>query len=243
VPELPEVETIARVLRQHLLGQRLDGARLAAISRHGKALLFNFSDAAPGRERLVARLGMTGTLRLNAPPDKHTQTVLQFERDTLVYSDIRKFGRLVWSAEPLHLGPDILAMPAEQLAAKLATRERAIKPLLLDQALASGLGNIYVDECLFAARTHPLTPASCVDAVALSNAVTRILEAAIAAGGSTISDFFDPLGRAGQYQLQHRVYGRSGEPCPNCGAPIVRLLVAQRGTHICPQCQPLPLHR
>lgn len=238
MPELPEVETIARVLRPHLLGQRLDGARLNVIRRHGKALLFDFSDAAPGRERLVVRLGMTGTLRLNATPDKHTQAVLQFERDTLVYSDIRKFGRLLWSSEPLHLGPDILAMPAEQLAAKLAPRQRAIKPLLLDQALASGLGNIYVDECLFAARTHPLTPARSVDAKALSQAVTRILEAAIAAGGSTISDFFDPLGRAGRYQEQHQVYGRQGEPCPNCGGLIARLLVAQRGTHICPRCQP-----
>lgn len=237
MPELPEVETIARVLRQHLLGQRLDGARLETIERHGKALIFNFSGAPSGHERLVARLGMTGTLRLNAEPDRHTQAILQFERDTLVYSDIRKFGRLVWSMEPLPLGPDILALPAAELARRLSDRERAIKPLLLDQGLVSGLGNIYVDECLFAARIHPLTPASQIDAAALSQAVTSILGAAIAAGGSTISDFYDPLGRPGRYQHQHRVYGRAGQPCPQCGTPIVRTLVAQRGTHLCPACQ------
>ena len=237
MPELPEAETIARVLRPQLLGQRLEGAPLEAIRRHGKALLFDFRDASPGRERLVVRLGMTGTLRLNSQPDKHTQAVLQFERDSLVYNDIRKFGRLIWSGEPLRLGPDILALPASGLAAKLATRERAIKPLLLDQAVVAGLGNIYVDECLFAARIHPATPAHRADAYALSEAVSRILEAAIAAGGSTISDFFDPLGRPGRYQHQHQVYGRVGEACPVCRTPIERLVFAQRGTHLCPQCQ------
>jgi formamidopyrimidine-DNA glycosylase len=128
----------------------------------------------------------------------------------------------------------------DEFAARLAGRSGRIKPLLLDQSFLRGLGNIYADESLFRARIHPLTAASRLGPARIARlhqAIQDVLQAAVAAGGSSISDYVDADGRAGFFQVQHLVYGKQGEPCTRCGAPIRRIVVAQRGTHYCPKCQ------
>lgn len=234
MPELPEAETIARVLNEHLRGKSLNGRGvLEKVWRSGKSVIFDFN-----RQRMIAKLGMTGTFRLNTPPGPYTRATFDFGTDQLLYNDIRKFGRLLWINTPMPLPPDVLAMSTGEFAEQLAKRNRPIKALLLDQSIASGVGNIYADECLFAAKIHPLTPAHQVNGRKLHASILEVLNEAIAAGGSTISDFFDPFGNPGRYQNIHRTYGREGMPCPECGTPIVRDVVAQRGTHYCPRCQP-----
>ena len=129
--------------------------------------------------------------------------------------------------------------PANYAASLRAHRGR-VKALLLNQAFIAGLGNIYVDEALFRAGVHPLAQASRVSrprALGLHAAIVEVLSEAIAAGGSSISDYADAQGRQGGFQRFHRVYGREGEPCPACGTPIRRIVVGQRGTHFCPRCQ------
>lgn len=238
MPELPEAETIARALDAHLQGQRITntlaaGQRLERVARHGKIVLFEFE-----RDRLQVRLGMTGALLLHDRPDAYVRDELRFESATVRYSDIRRFGRLLWN-QPLRVGPDIWTMATEQFASLLATRKRQIKPLLLDQSFVAGLGNIYVDELLYRARVHPLQIASGVEGVALHREAVSLLNEAVAAGGSTISDFRDPWDRSGTFQLHHQAYGKTGQPCRRCGTILVRLLVGQRGTHLCPRCQRL----
>ena len=189
---------------------------------------------------MIARLGMTGVFRLTGEVGPYTRQSFAFENRTLFFDDIRKFGRLAWSEGEPTVGPDILRMTGAEFATRLSLRDRQIKPLLLDQGFAAGLGNIYVDEGLFRAQVHPSRIAKRVDGAALHSAIVELLNEAVAAGGSTISDFVDPLGRAGRFQNFHRVYGRAGLPCPRCGGAIVRTVVAQRGTHYCPRCQPAP---
>ena len=115
-----------------------------------------------------------------------------------------------------------------------------LKPLLLDQRFLSGLGNIYADESLFQARLHPESPASTVGprkARTLHGAMQKILREAIAAGGTSISDFVDAGGSRGYFQLRTQVYGKHGNPCVRCKTKLRRIVVAQRGTHFCPRCQ------
>jgi formamidopyrimidine-DNA glycosylase len=122
----------------------------------------------------------------------------------------------------------------------LRRRRGGIKALLLNQRFLRGVGNIYADEALFLAGVHPLERAfqiSAPRARRLWEALRRVLEEAIARGGSSVSDYVDADGRSGWFQLLHRVYRRHGEPCPVCGTKIRRILVAQRGTHFCPRCQ------
>lgn len=240
MPELPEAETIARVLDQNLRGKRLqEKGVLEKIWRTGKCIVFDFKGQQQS-DQLIARLGMTGTFRLNAEPGKYTREIFDFEGTTLLYNDIRKFGRLLWNFDLKKLGPDILLMDSAKFAERLLDRKRPIKALLLDQSFASGIGNIYADECLFAAGIHPLESANRIDGRKLHQVIVSILEEAILHRGSTISDFYDPMGLPGSYQKKHRVYGRAGKLCPNCGEVIVRGVVADRGTHYCPVCQPEP---
>jgi formamidopyrimidine-DNA glycosylase len=124
----------------------------------------------------------------------------------------------------------------------LKGRRSSLKPLLLNQHVLSGLGNIYVDEALHRARIHPLAVAARLGKtrmLRLHGAVAEVLAEALAAGGSSISDYVDAEGRRGWFQMEHRVYGREGEPCPACETRIRRIVVAQRGTHFCPRCQRL----
>lgn len=278
MPELPEVETVARGLARGLAGAtfvavdaarpdyvlapppsaaaHLVGRRVASVTRHGKRVSIRLSPAG----EILLHLGMSGQVSLvapDAPLEPHTHLRIRLSpAGELRVRDPRRFGA-VWITDaagsapvvPPHrarhgrlpdaLGPDALAVKLRGFRAILA-RPRAVKALLLDQHAIAGLGNIYVDEILWAARVHPLTAARAIDrptAAAMHRHLRRILNAAIRAGGSTLRDYRDTTGAAGAYGRRHRVYGREGEPCCRCGARIVRVAIAGRSTFLCRRCQ------
>jgi formamidopyrimidine-DNA glycosylase len=178
-------------------------------------------------------------------PGKHDRLLLFLSGDsTLVFSDARKFGRIWLLSDPqelfARLGPEPLAddFTPDRLYRSLQARRRQLKPLLLDQGFLAGLGNIYTDEALHTAGLHPLTSSDAVSpeqAGALWAAIRAVLAEGIRRNGASI----DWVYRGGDFQNHFRVYGRTGEPCPECGTAIERLVIGQRGTHVCPQCQPL----
>jgi formamidopyrimidine-DNA glycosylase len=260
MPELPEVETVVRSVAAHLAGrrilstrftsrfvtpgsrtklaERLAGRRIESVQRRGKFILI-----ALDRGTLTVHLGMTGKLLVEGELDEHTHGVFTLDDGQLLYHDPRQFGRIEWSAgEPprvARLGPEPLEISFEDFRARLR-RKAKIKALLLNQSFLAGLGNIYADESLFAAGIHPLTSADKLTparARKLYDAIRGILTHAIQMGGSSISDYVNGRGERGWFQMEHRAYGREGQPCANCGRPIRKILVAQRGTHFCPHCQ------
>ena len=262
MPELPEVETVVRSLAP-LVGRRilsaefrcarilrgadpdrlaagLQGRRIAGVERYGKFILVPLV----GGGYLVVHLGMTGRLLLGARPGKHTHAIFTLDRGVLLYDDSRQFGSVQFSDEiperVKKLGPDPLEVALPDFAAALARRKTRIKALLLDQRFLRGVGNIYADEALFRAGIHPLAISARLRgerARRLRLEIVAVLTEAIAAGGSSISDYVDAEGRAGFFQTSHRVYQRTGQPCPACGTAIRRILVAQRSSHFCPACQ------
>lgn len=203
-------------------------------------------------DALVVHLRMTGRLTIvdaDEQPDQHTHVVLRLDNgQQLFFRDTRKFGR-IWLLDRdglavLYgkLGPEPLdeALTAEEFRTLLRKRKGRIKPLLLDQKLIAGLGNIYVDEALWRAQIHPLqTVAELRDAQidALYDAIRAVLTVSIERRGTTFADYRDAWGFSGGNQHFLNVYDRKGQPCPRCGTPIERIVVAQRGTHICPHCQ------
>jgi formamidopyrimidine-DNA glycosylase len=187
---------------------------------------------------------MTGRLLLGGDAGKHTHAILTFDRGTLMYDDSRQFGCIELSEEfpprVARLGPEPLEVSFETFAAGMKKRKTSIKSLLLNQTFLRGIGNIYADEALFRAGIHPLTLASRIRqdrARKLYDAIVAVLTEAIAAGGSSISDYVDAEGRKGFFQISHRVYQRTGEPCVTCKTPIRRVIVTQRSSHFCPRCQ------
>ncbi len=167
----------------------------------------------------------------------------------LVFRDPRRFGGIVayrsmgtlreaWSL----LGPDALTIEALALADRLRGSGRPVKAALLDQSTLAGVGNIYADESLHAARIHPLVPAGKLEATAvdrLAAEIRRILHRAVERGGSTLRDYRDAFGRPGDAVQVHRVYGRAGQPCLACGATLLGTVLQARATVYCPICQDL----
>jgi formamidopyrimidine-DNA glycosylase len=193
---------------------------------------------------LLVHLGMTGKLLLEEAPGAYTRALFALDRGLLCYDDVRMFGRIELAerlpARISRLGPEPLAVSADELYKLLRAHRSQIKPLLLNQSFLRGLGNIYTDEALFRARIHPRAIASHLSrerAARLHQAIVEVLTMAIERGGSSISDYVDAEGRKGWFQFSHQVYQKTGEPCPCCSTPIRRILVAQRGTHYCPKCQ------
>jgi formamidopyrimidine-DNA glycosylase len=260
MPELPEVETVVRSVAAHLTGrrivstrftsrfvtpgnrakltQRLAGRRIESVKRRGKFILIALDQGT-----LTVHLGMTGKLLISGEAGAHTHGVFHLDDGLLLYHDPRQFGRIEFSdgAPPrvARLGPEPLEISLEAFQARLRRKAR-IKALLLNQAFLAGLGNIYADESLFAAGIHPLAIAARLNkarATKLYHAIRGILTHAIQLGGSSISDYVNAQGERGWFQMEHRVYGREGEPCANCGQRIRKILVSQRGTHFCPHCQ------
>jgi formamidopyrimidine-DNA glycosylase len=260
MPELPEVETVVRSVAAHLAGrrilesrftskfvtpgsrtrlaQRLAGRRIESVKRRGKFIVIALDQGT-----LTVHLGMTGKLLTQGEAGEHTHGVFTLDDGMLLYHDPRQFGRIEWSAgEPprvARLGPEPLEISLEDFRARLKRKTR-IKALLLNQTFLAGLGNIYADESLFAAGIHPLAIAarlSTARAEKLYQAIRGVLTHAIRLGGSSISDYVNAQGERGWFQMEHKVYGREGEPCATCGRPIRKILVAQRGTHYCPHCQ------
>src|SRR4051812_11352376 len=260
MPELPEVETVVRSI-QPLVGRRiataefrnlrvlrggdpeymsarLAGRRISEVKRYGKFIVASLDDGA----YLMIHLGMTGRLLLGGERGKHTHAILTFDRGTLLFDDSRQFGCIEFSEEfprrVARLGPEPLEIALEEFAAALKKRKTRIKSLLLNQTFVRGIGNIYADEALFRAGIHPMALTSRLRpdrAHKLHKAIGEVLREAIEAGGSSISDYVDAEGRQGLFQVSHRVYQRTGEPCVKCRTPIGRVLVTQRPSHFCPR--------
>jgi formamidopyrimidine-DNA glycosylase len=277
MPELPEVETIARGLAQNLTGDviesvwlgnkpeplksppgeivsTLERARIADVRRVGKHIVVDLSRQSPIASRRkkpkqqaqwIVHLGMTGRL-LIAQPDvavaKHTHAILRLRSGReLRFVDPRRFGRLAVVRHSFQApGSEPLEVGVESFAGLFHQRKTPIKSALLNQSLLSGIGNIYADESLFRAGVRPRRRAASLTRAELQRlyvAVQEVLNEAIAAGGSSVSDYVDSNGDAGFFQFQHRVYGREGEPCLVCRTPIKRIVIAGRSAHYCSKCQ------
>lgn len=223
---------------------------ITRLYRRAKRIILALDDTS----HLYFHLGMTGNLTLNPTSTlPHTHLILTLQspapRQTtqVSFSDPRRFGQIVYippGSPPDHdLGPEPLSLTPAHLGRLLASARRPLKSALLDQSLIAGLGNIYVDESLHAARLHPQLPANTLtpaQTASLCRHIQRILRKAIAARGSTLRDYRTPTGESGGFQLQHKVYDRQGLPCTTCKTPILRILHSGRSTHLCPSCQRLP---
>jgi formamidopyrimidine-DNA glycosylase len=274
MPELPEVETVVRGLAQrvtgdvieslwlgdkpqtfksppHVIAAALEGARIAAVRRMGKHIVFDMEpNHATGGNGLratqfIVHLGMTGKMLVTSPDaelEKHTHAIARLGSGReLRFVDPRRFGRL-WIVEQefATCGLEPLDISFEDFVSLFRKRNTPIKSALLNQKLLRGVGNIYADESLFRAGIRPRRRAGSLtrpELRRLFNAVRLVLKKAIAAGGSSVSDYVNVEGAPGMFHFQHRVYGRTGEPCARCGTPIKRVVVAGRGTHYCPKCQ------
>ncbi len=254
--------TDPRRLRRGLVGREVTG-----LERHGKYLVAGLDDdrrllrhlgmsgqlfaeeaVSPRLLSASARSSLTPEQQSRFAPDRHTHLQLCFEDggSRVLMRDVRKFGKVrlldPGEREPRleKLGVDALVATGEQLFRATRGRKIEIKSLLLDQSSIAGVGNIYADECLFLARVRPtrrsrrMTRRECN---AVIEALHGILQRAIEAGGSSISDYIAPDGTDGSYQNERRVYARTGEPCPECGSKLRRITIAQRGTHFCAKCQ------
>src|SRR5215468_5714676 len=275
MPELPEVETVARGLQREIAGRRvvsvtlgktdfmdnpdeierqLPGAEIHAVERYGKFMLLRLrrAEAAP-EAALLVHLGMTGAMMprpVSEPHAKHTHLVaLLNDGRELRYVDPRRFGRMALltgdalEEELRRFGADPLEVPVEEFARRINERRARIKALLLDQQVLRGVGNIYADESLWKAKIHPAQLGARLQPEQLEKlyrALKQILEKAIVLRGSSISDFLDAEGEPGEYQLHHKAYGREGKGCYRCRTPIRRIVVAERSSYFCPNCQKSP---
>lgn len=245
MPELPEVETIVRGLAAALPGRRIvrvegrdlaiEGRVIHAVRRHGKYIVLDLDGG-----MLAIHLRMTGKLMVDGLVTKWTRVVFHLDAGTLVFEDIRRFGTMTLLEDLPSNGPDALAVPEQEFVQMFRGRRGRIKPLLLNQRFVSGLGNIYTDESLFRAGIHPRAQAARLSRPRLRKlhaAIHDVLTEAIAAGGSSISDYVSATGDRGSFQVSHAVYGRAEKPCPRCGTLIRRIVLGQRGTHYCSTCQ------
>jgi formamidopyrimidine-DNA glycosylase len=264
MPELPEVETIARTLRPELIGreiisahllwartlavpspaefnERIIGQSFLEIGRRAKYLNLQLSTF-----NLFIHLRMSGDLYLKDdvdPPGKHDRLRLGLsDGRVLVFNDTRKFGRiwLVTNADEVTggLGPEPLdpSFSAQFLYDSLHQRHRQMKPLLLDQGFLAGLGNIYTDEALHLSGVHPLRLSDTIS-ILEAEQLFHAIRTVLQSGIDHNGASFDWVYRGGSFQNYFRVYNRTGQPCPVCGTPIRRMVVGQRGTHFCPTCQ------
>ena len=251
--EVGRERSVRRTSRQAVVAG-MTGAVVTSANRRGKYLLLPLDTG----DEIMVHLRMSGQLLVapvGTPRPLHTHVVARLDDgNELRFVDPRTFGEVV-VFDPTNaavevpdvalLGPDPIAdgVSLSALRTMLRSRRRSLKPLLLDQRVIAGIGNIYADEILHAARLRPDRRSDSLSPVAerrLHTAIGGVLEAAIDAGGSTLSDaqYLDPAGNAGTYQERHAVYGRSGERCVTCGVGRVRRVVsAQRSTHFCPVCQ------
>ena len=286
MPELPEVETIARSLDKSVAGDMIDSVslgskpeplkssaeeivatlesrRIATVRRVGKHIVFDLevngvprgrkSKKKPARakagsrgagEQWIVHLGMTGRVLVCKPEDeveKHTHAIVKLASGReLRFVDPRRFGRLSVTHGFEAAGSEPLEVELDRFVGLFRGRKTPIKSALLNQKLLSGVGNIYADESRFRARIRPRRRAASLsreDLRRLYLAVREVLTEAIELGGSSVSDYVDANGEEGFFQLQHRVYGREGEPCLVCKTAIKRVVISGRSSHYCPKCQ------
>jgi len=279
MPELPEVETIARGLAARVTGdviesvwvggkpeplkspareivRTLTGARITGVRRVGKHIVFDLRrrpsvvGRRPSRRNAeehaqwIVHLGMTGNLVVCAPGAelaKHTHAIARLGSGREIrFVDPRRFGRLAVHRDFRAPGSEPLDLGVEIFSKLFRRRKTPIKSALLNQKLLSGVGNIYADEALFRAAIRPRRRAASLTRNHLQRlyeALQQVLNEAIAAGGSSVSDYVDAAGAEGLFQFEHRVYQRTGEPCLVCRTPIKRVVLAGRSAHYCPKCQ------
>jgi len=285
MPELPEVETIARGLAKRVTGDVIDSvwlgskpdplkssaseivrtletARIADVRRVGKHIVFDLENgvraSSPVRKKTASKsarptrataqwivhLGMTGRMLVchpDEPLEKHTHAIAKLASGReLRFVDPRRFGRLSVAHEFEAPGSEPLKIELDRFVKLFRGRKTPIKSALLNQKLLSGVGNIYADESLFRAGIRPRRRAASLSRENLRRlylSLHEVLNEAIAAGGSSISDYVGADREEGLFQLQHRVYGREAEPCLVCKAPIKRVIIAGRSSHYCPSCQ------
>lgn len=227
----------------------LAGKTFQKVERRGKFLRFLLDDLVMlSHLRMEGRYGL---YRSTDPVEKHTHVIFFFTDGTeLRYKDVRQFGTMhlfepgkEWTNKPLNklgLEPLDRSFTFEAFKEKLNMRKTKIKPILLNQEVIAGLGNIYVDEVLFRARVHPemmVYHLSEKQLQRLYDAIIQTLQAAVAHGGSSVKSYVNGQGEMGMFQQQLQVYGRKAKPCFHCGSLIERIVVGGRGTHYCPVCQ------
>lgn len=272
MPELPEVETIARGLDKRVRGDVINslwlgshpeplksppqaisaalvGSRITGVRRVGKHIVLDLEPQADknsnSSRQWIVHLGMTGQMLVTTPEEqsrKHTHAIASLASGReLRFVDPRRFGRLSVVTESFAgPGKEPLTISADEFAKLFHGRKTAIKAALLNQKLLHGVGNIYADESLFRAGIRPRRQAGRLTRAELDRlrlTLRQVLKEAIKLGGSSVSDYVDAEGRQGFFQLKHRVYLRTGQPCLVCRTSIKRLVIGGRGTHYCPKCQ------
>lgn len=270
MPELPEVETIKNELAPYIIGRsisdvsllwegivrqpsvrefrsRIIGQGIIEINRRGKYLIISLSSG----DFLIVHLKMSGALLIgqhSTEPPKYTRAVIRLDNDiNIFFRDPRKFGAM-WLVTDKNevankLGPEPLEADfTPQFLSQLLARHKApIKALLLDQSLIAGIGNMYADEALFAAKIHPLKPGDSLspeEVKRLYTAIRQVLRSGINDKGASVINYVRPDGTLGTAHSHFKVAHRGGEPCPVCGTPIQRLPIRNRGSYFCPKCQP-----
>jgi len=265
MPELPEVETIKLELEQVIKGLKftgvlvnnpkiireisvekfkkgLIGATIKNIIRRAKVLILELSNG----KSLVIHLRMTG--QLVYPGDGLKSRIsFRFNNGQLLdFNDQRLFAQVhlrdEWRKMKFiqSLGPEPFDLSLEKFSQMLKNRKTKIKPLLMDQAFVSGIGNLYASEILFRSKINPLRPAQSLSGKEINTLfieTKKVLRDAIRYGGSSVDDYVRLSGKPGGYAAHHKVYGKAGKPCPACGTPIKRIALGGRGTFFCPKCQ------
>ncbi len=269
MPELPEVETIKNELSPHVVGRFIIGAavyddklvrpspagefchkvlgqQVTSLMRRGKYLMFKLSSG----KVLIAHLRMTGSLVINSSDnEKYARAVLQFDNgEQLAFIDRRRLG-VMWLAQSkdeiegkLGIEPLTAEFTADTLAKRLKGRQSPIKAVLLDQGIVAGIGNMYADEALFAAKIHPLKKAgdlSLLEARNLHKAIVKVLQVAVKNKGASVDTYKRPGGEQGTAHHEFNVAHRHGETCRVCGSAIERIAIRNRGSYFCPKCQKL----
>jgi formamidopyrimidine-DNA glycosylase len=270
MPELPEVETTRRGIAPHLLDRRvtrmivrqprlrwpiphelpslLKGRKVCGVERRGKYLLIRFRHG-----HLLIHLGMSGSLRVldaTVPPHKHDHVDLCLSGgQCLRLRDPRRFGAVLWTAEPPGEHPLLSPLGPEPLDGEFdgaylhrlgSSRRCAVKNLIMESRILVGVGNIYASESLFRAGIHPSRASNRISIQRyqrLAQAIREVLTEAIAQGGTTLRDFQQEDGRPGYFAQRLQVYGHAGEPCPRCGSAISCRVIGQRSSFYCGHCQ------
>lgn len=250
--QIERVEVIEPRLRQPVDEcslRKSEGRQVVAVERRAKYLIWRLEDQAA----ILIHLGMSGRLGLfspSAPLEAHTHVIFHFDHLQVRYRDPRRFGliKAVPSGRPeglpelAQLGPEPLSdeFNASFLAERLQRSAKPIKHWLMDAHNVVGVGNIYANEALFDAGIHPQRPTNSLSAEErkrLVRSIKAILAGAIEQGGTTLNDYRNAEGEPGFFQMRLQVYHRAGEPCPQCGASVRRIVMSNRSTFYCPNCQ------
>ncbi|HEY7095945.1 MAG TPA: bifunctional DNA-formamidopyrimidine glycosylase/DNA-(apurinic or apyrimidinic site) lyase [Terriglobales bacterium] len=246
-----DLEPTAETGKKKALKSRISKSRVSKSKkptsskpRGAKSAASGGSEITSEHSQWIVHLGMTGSVVIcnpDAEVEKHTHAIVKLASGKeLRFVDPRRFGRLSVAHQFQAAGSEPLEVELDRFVQLFKGRKTPIKSALLNQGLLSGVGNIYADESLFRAGVRPRRRAASLrseDLRRLYLSVQEVLKEAIALGGSSVSDYVDAEGNEGFFQLEHRVYGREGEPCLVCKTPIKRIVIAGRSSHYCPQCQ------